>query len=265
VLRRLERRTKLSRRAAGPRAHEQVIAANFDTALLLTSLNQDLNPRRIERYLVPLWESGAKPVLVLTKADLASDAVSARRAVQEVAIGVPVHAISVKSSQGLEEILPYFAAGKTTLLIGSSGVGKSTLVNRLAGRDVQAVGEIRRVGGKGRHTTSFRRLLQLPGGALILDTPGMRELQLWSGEEGLLHAFEDLVALSSRCRYGDCRHESEPECAVRQAVRSGELSPERYRSFLKLLNESRRPAYRHRFQKGRKQERASGDWDWKSH
>jgi ribosome biogenesis GTPase len=227
----LPRRTAFLRRAAGLETVAQVVAANVDTAFLVSSLNADLNPRRLERYLALAWESGAAPVVVLTKSDLTAGAAEAVADIESVAIGVPVHAVSSVTGEGVEALEPYLREGQTVVLLGSSGVGKSTLVNTLLGEERQRVQEIRE-DGRGRHTTVHRELLRLPGGGLVLDTPGMRELQLWDAESGLAGAFADIEELAAQCRFTDCAHESEPGCAVRDAV-----EPERLESWRKLSRE----------------------------
>jgi ribosome biogenesis GTPase / thiamine phosphate phosphatase len=213
-----------------------VLAANVDVVLIVSSVNQELNLRRLERYLTLAWESGARPVLVLTKSDLSDDVPAALAEVESVAFGAPVHAISSVTGEGLDEVRAYLRPGVTAALLGSSGVGKSTLVNTLAGEELLETREIRD-DGKGRHTTTRRELVQLPGGGLVIDTPGMREVQLWIAEEGLEEAFEDVTELFGRCRFSDCAHQSEPGCAVKEALANGTLSPERWESYLKLQRE----------------------------
>ena len=232
----LPRRTKFSRKTAWQASEEQVLAANVDVALIVTSLNEDMNLRRLERYLTLAWESGATPVLVLTKADLADDVPAVVAEVESVAFGVPVHAISSVTGEGLDELRAHLRQGVTAALLGSSGVGKSTLVNTLVGEDLLETREIRE-DGKGRHTTTRRELIQLPGGALVIDTPGMREVQLWIADEGLEEAFSDVTELFEHCRFSDCAHESEPGCAVKEAIANGTLAPERWESYLKLQRE----------------------------
>jgi ribosome biogenesis GTPase len=232
----LPRHSSFSRKEAGFGVEEQVLAANVDHVFVVSSLNFDLNLRRIERYLTLAWESGAAPVVLLTKADLCDDVDDKVRAVEEVAIGVPVHAVSAVTGEGMERLETYLGRGRTTALLGSSGVGKSTVVNHLMGEEVQTVRDIRH-DDRGRHTTTHRELLVLPGGGLVIDTPGMRELQLWEAEDGVGDAFADIEELSSHCRFGDCRHGSEPGCAVKEAVECGELSRERYDSYFKLQRE----------------------------
>jgi len=235
----LPRRTKFSRHEAGLLTEEQVLAANIDVVFLMTALDSDLNPRRLERYLAMTWGSGAEPVGVLTKADLCDDASEAMALVAAQAPGVALHAISALSGDGVEELRPYLGVGRTVALLGSSGVGKSTLVNALVGEEVQAVKDIRS-DGKGRHTTTRRELVPVPSGGLILDTPGMRELQLWDDNGGMSQTFDDVDFLAGRCRFRDCRHESEPGCAVLAAIEDGSLPEERLESFKKLQRELHR-------------------------
>jgi ribosome biogenesis GTPase len=234
----LPRRTKFSRKAAGAETEEQVVAANVDVVFLVSALAGDLNARRLERYLALGWESGAEPAVVLTKADLCEDVTAALAEIEGIALGVPVHAVSNLTGEGLDELGPYFAGGRTIAVLGSSGVGKSTLINRLAGRDLQAVAEVR-ADGRGRHTTTRRELVPLPGGGLVLDTPGMRELALWDASGGVEGVFEDVGVLAARCRFPDCAHETEPGCAVRAALEDGSLDAERLASYRKLEGELR--------------------------
>jgi ribosome biogenesis GTPase len=232
----LPRRTKFSRKTAWQASEEQVLAANLDVVLIVSSLNEDLSLRRIERYLTLAWESGARPVLVLTKTDLADDVPAAVAEVESVAFGAPVLPVSSVTGEGLDELRAHLAPGVTAALLGSSGVGKSTLINTRAGEELLATREIRD-DGKGRHTTTRRELIQLPGGALVIDTPGMREVQLWVADEGLEEAFSDVTELFEHCRFSDCAHESEPGCAVKEALANGTLAPERWESYLKLQRE----------------------------
>jgi ribosome biogenesis GTPase / thiamine phosphate phosphatase len=234
------RRTKFSRMAANDHGQtiEQVVAANVDVVFLVAGLDGDLNLRRLERYLTLGWESGAAPVVVLTKADLCADVEGTKLEVESVAVGVSVHAVSNVTGEGIDALAAYFAGDRTVAALGSSGVGKSSLVNRLAGEDLMATGDVR-ADGRGRHTTTNRQLLVLPAGGLFLDTPGMRELRLWESEEGLAAAFDDVAAVAARCRFADCAHETEPDCAVRAALADGSLDPERLSSWRKLQNELR--------------------------
>ncbi len=233
----LPRHSKFSRAAAGKRTEEQVVAANVDTVFLVTSLNRDLNPRRMERYLALVLESGAAPVVVLNKSDLCEDSGALVTEMERVTLGVAVHAMSAATGDGVEALAAHLRAGVTVALLGSSGVGKSALLNRLAGRDLQAVREIRSGDDRGRHTTTARELFRLPGGALIIDTPGLRELQLWEAGEGLGATFADIQELAAQCRFRDCTHASEPGCAVRAAIADGSLDEARLESLRKLERE----------------------------
>lgn len=233
----LPRRSKFARKAAGKGAREQVIATNIDTAFLVAALDGDFNPRRMERYLAQCWESGAKPVVVLNKADACNDTSQKAQQVERLATGAIVHAVSAKTGQGFEELREYLARGQTLVLLGSSGVGKSTIVNRLMGRAVQETREVRESDSRGRHTTTSRELFALPSGALLIDTPGLRELQLWDASEGISQAFSDIESLAVRCRFANCGHENEPGCAVRQAVGEGALDEARLENWRKVLRE----------------------------
>ncbi|MGE5554375.1 MAG: ribosome small subunit-dependent GTPase A [Betaproteobacteria bacterium] len=233
----LPRHSRFSRKVVGETTEEQVVAANVDTIFLVSALTNEFNPRRLERYLVMAWESGATPVIVLNKTDLCPDVEAKAAELGLLAAGVPVHPVSGATGQGLDALLRYLEVGRTVAFLGSSGVGKSTLINRLCGQKIQATGEVRRSDDRGRHTTTRRELVRLPGGGLVIDTPGMRELQLWTTEEGLDEAFSDVARLAERCRFGDCCHAEEPGCAVRQALEDGSLDPARYESYLKLQKE----------------------------
>jgi ribosome biogenesis GTPase len=253
----LPRRSAIVRTAAGLATTAQTLAANVDVAFVVSSLGPDLEPRRIERYLVSIWESGATPEIVLTKADRLEDPWPLVAEVEAVALGVPVHVVSSVTGQGVEALRARLAPGTTAVLLGSSGVGKSTLVNHWAGREAMATKETRADDDEGRHTTTHRELLLLPGGGMVIDTPGLRELQLWDvGEGALEETFSDVEELAGDCRFNDCSHTQEPGCAVLAAVESGELALDRLQSWRKLQRELRAIAMRHdirlRKEEGRK-------------
>ncbi len=233
----LPRKSTFSRKAAGTTAEEQIIATNIDTVFLVQGLDNDYNLRRIERYLTVAMKSGARPVIILSKADLCDSVEQRVDEVARVAPDVPVHAISSKQNQGLEQLSQYLATGITVAFLGSSGAGKSTLINRLVGRDVQKVQEVRAGDDRGRHTTRHRELIILPSGGLLIDTPGMRELQLWEVGEGLADTFADIEGLAARCRFSDCAHENEPHCAVKEAVSEGSLDAKRFENYKKMGKE----------------------------
>lgn len=234
----LPRFSRFSRRAAGDVTEEQVVAANIDVVFLVGGLDGDFNPRRIERYLVVAGESGATPVIVLNKADLVPDPERHVAEVQAVAPGVAVHPVSARATESLEVLRQYLGLGRTAALLGSSGVGKSTIVNRLVGFDLLKTQDVRITDSRGRHTSTARQMVLLESGGVLIDTPGMRELQLWeSGESTMTDAFADIDAIGENCRFRDCRHRQEPGCAVRAAVKSGELPESRLASFHKLEEE----------------------------
>ena len=235
----LPRRSKFSRKVAGQRTDEQVVAANVDTIFLVSGLDGDFNPRRIERYLTAAWDSGARPVVVLNKLDRCDDPDGCLLEAESVAMGVPVHRVSALTGENCDEIHAYLNPGQTVSLLGSSGVGKSTLINRLLGREVQRTLEIRESDDRGRHATTHRELFVLSGGGLVIDTPGLREIQLWEGDQGIESAFADVESLAELCRFADCRHQGEPGCAVEAAAERGELPPERLESYRKLQRELR--------------------------
>lgn len=232
----MPRKSAFARRAAGG-VGVQVVASNVDIAFLIAGLNNDLNPRRLERYLVAARDSGAAPVVVLTKADLSSDPESELQAVEAIAAGAPVVTLSALTGEGLQELGRWLAPGTTAALLGSSGAGKSTLLNALAGEDLMSTGPVREGDDRGRHTTTHRELFRLPGGALLIDTPGMRELGLVADEAALDESFADVTALMSACRFSDCTHAAEPGCAVLAALGDESLDAERWQSYLKLQRE----------------------------
>jgi ribosome biogenesis GTPase len=232
----LPRRSWLSRKAAGERTDEQIIAANVDLVCVVASLNSELNLRRLERYLAVTWDSGATPVLVLNKADLFAGRDEVVAAARRVAPGVDVHQTSAVTGEGLDGLQAALARGRTAVFIGSSGVGKSSLVNRLLGREAQHVSDIR-ADDKGRHTTTARQMLVLPGGAVVIDTPGLRELGLWDAGEGVGRAFADVEEIGQKCAFRDCGHRSEPGCAVQAAIDDGTLDFARLESYRKLQRE----------------------------
>jgi ribosome biogenesis GTPase len=233
----LERKSKFSRNAAGLKTAEQIVAANADVVLLTMGLDANFNLSRMERYLVLAWESGATPVVVLTKADLCDDLDEAMAAVESIAVGVSTIAVSATEGYGLDELERFLKPGATVALLGSSGVGKSTLINALLGEERQAIGAISDSVGKGTHTTTHRELILLPSGALLMDTPGMRELQVWNGGDGVEETYRDIEALADECRFRDCSHTDEPDCAVRDALADGRLDQARYRRYLKIQRE----------------------------
>jgi ribosome biogenesis GTPase / thiamine phosphate phosphatase len=232
----LPRASAFTRKVAGVATDVQIVAANIDVVLVLASLEHGPNLRGIERYLTLAWQSGAVPVVVLTKSDLCDDVPRWLEDVGAIAPGAPVHALSAVTGDGVDDVRAHALGNRTLALLGPSGVGKSTLVNALLGEDHMRVQEIRD-DGKGRHTTTHRELIPLPEGGALIDTPGMRELQLWDSDEGIEMAFEDIAALALECKFRDCAHEQEPGCAVKAAVKSGDLPAERLASYRKQLRE----------------------------
>jgi ribosome biogenesis GTPase len=233
----LPRRSQFTRKMVGTKTEEQVVGANIDTVLLVTSLNQDFNPRRVERYLSVAWKSGAAPVVLLSKADLCDDVPDKIAAIEAISNGAPVHAISAKQGTGIAEVQRYFVFGQTVAVLGTSGVGKSTLINRLIGFDKQKVSEVRDSDERGQHTTRHRELILLPQGGLVLDTPGMRELQLWEVDEGVEQVFSDIEEIAAQCRFSNCQHAREPGCAIQAAFKAGTLERSRLENYRKLQGE----------------------------
>jgi ribosome biogenesis GTPase len=254
----LPRRSAIVRQAAGTATRSQTLAANVDLAFVVSSLGPDLEPRRIERYLVVVWESGAAPEIVLTKADRLDDPSTYVRMVEAVAGDVPIHVVSALSGQGCEQLRRRLERGCTAVLLGSSGVGKSTLVNHFVGRELMPTRETRADDDEGRHATTRRELIVLPGGGALIDTPGLRELQLWDSDSGIDAAFADLERFAAACRFRDCGHTGEPGCAVLAAIDSGELPLERLDSWRKLQRELQATAIRQDVQQRRDEARRWG-------
>ena len=233
----LPRSSKFSRKTPWTEISEQVLVANVDVAFLVMGLDErDFKLRRLERYLTTAWEGGASPVIVLNKADLAADLEAQVAETESVAFGVPIHAVSAETGEGIDDLRRHLAGSRTVALLGSSGVGKSTIINRLLGEERFRTADVR-ADGRGRHTTSHRELVAVPGGGVIVDTPGLRELQLWETDGGLDQAFVDIADLIAQCRFSDCRHRTEPGCAVKAALADGTLPRERWDSYQKLQRE----------------------------
>ncbi len=243
----LPRKSSFSRKAVlaggptyGPgRSEEQVLAANIDIVFLVCGLDADFNPRRIERYLASVWDGGARPVIILNKADLCSEVEHCLAEISDIAFGIPVHAVSASTETGMEPLAAYLTAGSTVAFLGSSGVGKSTLINALLGENRQATGSVREADGRGRHTTTYRELIFLSGGAMVIDTPGLRRFQSWAETEIIEKTFEDIESLAAQCRFRDCRHQDEPGCAVRQAIETGVMDMARFDNYRKLMKEQK--------------------------
>jgi len=232
----LPRRTSISRKEVWQATREQILAANVDVSFLVQALPLDFNPRRLERYLAMAWESGAQPVVLLTKTDLVDDVQPYLDRVEAVTLGsCPVHAVSARTGEGLDEFRAWLEPNRTAVLLGSSGVGKSTIVNSLVGEELLATKEVREDDQMGRHTTTRRELILIPTGGVVLDTPGIRELQLWDAD--LERTFGDVEEVARRCRFADCNHDREPGCAIREALADGSLSQERWQSYVKLQRE----------------------------
>jgi ribosome biogenesis GTPase len=233
----LPRKSKLSRKTVGAITEEQILATNVDTVFLVSGLDRDFNVRRIERYLILVWENGTNPVIILNKADLCHEVEQRLTEVEIIAPGVPIIVLSAIENAGIDALIPYLGIGQTVALIGSSGVGKSTITNQLAQKDIQAVQSVREGDNRGRHTTTHRELIVLPSGGLLIDTPGMREIQMWTGSEGFDETFADINTLALACRFRDCQHNKEPGCAVQQALFDGTLDEQRFRNYQKLQQE----------------------------
>lgn len=238
IIKTLPRKSCFYRKEPGPIPRRQMVAANFDYVFIMSSLNKDFNPRRISRYLTMAWQSGGMPIVILTKADLCGSLDEYTRTVEQIASGAPVIAVSSVTGQGLGLIEKYLQPGKTIVFLGMSGVGKSSLLNALAGRELMAVKAIREDDARGRHTTTHRQLVMLPSGAMVIDTPGMRELGLWNAGEGIRAAFSDVEDLTLRCRFSDCSHNNEPGCAVLAALEDGSLTREQWENYLAQKRET---------------------------
>lgn len=235
----LPRKSYFSRQDPDPNKGEQMVATNFDYVFIVSSLNKDFNINRIERYITLSWQSGATPVIVLTKVDLIEDYSKELKDLQQIAFGVDILPISSYTGEGIEEVRAYMSPGSTTVLLGSSGVGKSTLVNAIAGEEIMKTSAIREDDARGRHTTTHRQLIMLPSGAMVIDTPGMRELAMWDVEDGLAEAYEDIEELKLQCKFSNCHHDTEPGCAIKRAIEDGSLSEKRWQNYLTMQRESR--------------------------
>lgn len=253
----LDRFSKFSRKEVLESTEEQVVAANVDSVFIVCGLDDNFNPARIERYLLLAWNGGANPVIVLSKADMCSNIDACLEQLAPIAMGTPIHVVSAINDEGLEVLSGYVSEGNTVALLGSSGVGKSTIINALLGYDRFSTGAVRDNDSKGRHTTTFREICMVENGGMLMDTPGMREIQLWSDDATLGASFEDVEALAAKCRFNDCSHESEPGCAVREAIQGGHLEASRLESLRKYQRELEHFAARQdaKLQAEKKQER----------
>jgi len=259
----LPRKSAFSRKAVlsggmpdtGGKTDEQILAANIDTVFLVSGLDGDFNIRRIERYVTIAWDSGATPVIVLNKIDLCDDLEATIEQVETVVFGVDILPVSATDGAGLEEINAFLSAGRTAVFLGSSGVGKSSIINALLGEERLKVQAVRDYDKRGRHTTTHREMIVIPGGGIVIDTPGLREIQIWLDEEGIKRTFPDIEALAMQCRFSDCRHQTEPGCAVKAAIKNGELDEGRYNNYLKLQKELEHLARRQNQKEARRSER----------
>jgi ribosome biogenesis GTPase len=258
IIKLIPRRNKLSRKVSGAKSEEQIIASNIDIVFIVTSADQDFNIRRLERYIAIINEIGAHPIIILNKIDVCNDNKQYLLDIEKNLPNVTKFAISAKTSENIDEVIQYIKPGNTIVLVGSSGVGKSTLINNLLGYNRQTVGEIREKDSKGRHVTTSRELIVLPNGGMLIDNPGIRELQLWSSEIGISKTFEDIEELSRQCRFSDCTHNAEPGCAIKRNIELGKLSQERVDSYKKLLREQEYLNIRRNTYERRKKDRKLG-------
>jgi len=233
----LYRKSKFSRKEAGEVHDEQVVASNIDTVFIVSALDRDFNLHRIERYLLLSWTSGALPVLILNKSDVCKNIDKKVRDLEVIAMGSPIHVVSAKDNSGLDPLRRYLTPGSTCAFLGSSGVGKSTIINELLGYEKFDTGEVRSDDSKGRHTTTFREMVETTDGGLIIDTPGMREIQLWADNVSLSHSFQDIESLATSCKFSNCKHDTEPDCSITKAVSNGDLEPERLARYFRLAQE----------------------------